>query len=186
MLFSRFFVSWGLLFVRGGSGRCDGIAAIQNAVTAGHSAGIGGIADGHAAGIGSIVCERTADGDLSAVGERSAGVIGQGSAAFNGNGVVAFVGGAGIVADRSAVGDAAAGFNGDGAEGSGRVPVAVAQPAVVSNRAAHQKRSEIIDARGVISKDERINFINRVRTMASAVAKLYVAQREELGFPLCK
>ena len=44
----------------------------------------------------------------------------------------------------------------------------------------------LLDARGVISKDERINFINRVRTMASAVAQLYVAQREELGFPLCK
>ena len=44
----------------------------------------------------------------------------------------------------------------------------------------------LLDARGVISKDERINFINRVRTMASAVAKLYVAQREEMGFPLCK
>ena len=44
----------------------------------------------------------------------------------------------------------------------------------------------LLDARGVISKDERINFINRVRTMASAVARLYVAQREEMGFPLCK
>ena len=44
----------------------------------------------------------------------------------------------------------------------------------------------LLDARGVISKDERINFINRVRTMASAVAQLYVAQREEMGFPLCK
>ena len=44
----------------------------------------------------------------------------------------------------------------------------------------------LLDARGVISKDERINFINRVRTMASAVAKLYVAQRERMGFPLCK
>ena len=42
----------------------------------------------------------------------------------------------------------------------------------------------LLDARGVISKDERINFINRVRTMASAVAKLYVEQREKLGFPL--
>ena len=42
----------------------------------------------------------------------------------------------------------------------------------------------LLDARGVISKDERINFINRVRTMASAVAKLYVQQREKLGFPL--
>lgn len=44
----------------------------------------------------------------------------------------------------------------------------------------------LLDARGVISKDERINFINRVRTMASAVANLYIQQREKLGFPLLK
>ena len=44
----------------------------------------------------------------------------------------------------------------------------------------------LLDARGVISKDERINFINRIRTMAAAVARLYVEQRENLGFPLCK
>ena len=44
----------------------------------------------------------------------------------------------------------------------------------------------LLDARGVISKDERINFINRVRTMASGVASLYVKQREKLGFPLLK
>lgn len=44
----------------------------------------------------------------------------------------------------------------------------------------------LLDARGVISKDERINFINRVRTMAAQVAQLYVEQRKELGFPLCK
>ena len=44
----------------------------------------------------------------------------------------------------------------------------------------------LLDARGVISKDERINFINRVRTMASAVANLYVEQRKEMGYPLCK
>ncbi len=44
----------------------------------------------------------------------------------------------------------------------------------------------LLDARGVISKDERINYINRVRTMAAAVAQLYVKQRENLGFPLCK
>ncbi len=44
----------------------------------------------------------------------------------------------------------------------------------------------LLDARGVISKDERINFINRVRTMAASVAQLYVKQRENLGFPLCK
>ena len=44
----------------------------------------------------------------------------------------------------------------------------------------------LLDARGVISKDERVNYINRVRTMAAAVAKLYVKQRESLGFPLLK
>ncbi len=44
----------------------------------------------------------------------------------------------------------------------------------------------LLDARGVISKDERINYINRVRTMAAAVAQLYVKQRKNLGFPLCK
>ena len=44
----------------------------------------------------------------------------------------------------------------------------------------------LLDARGVISKDERNLFIGRIRTMATRVAKLYVAQREKLGFPLCK
>lgn len=44
----------------------------------------------------------------------------------------------------------------------------------------------LLDARGVISKDERINYINRVRRMAAMVAKLYVEQRETLGFPLFK
>ena len=44
----------------------------------------------------------------------------------------------------------------------------------------------LLDARGVISKDERINFINRVRTMAASVAQLYVKQRENLGFQLWK
>ena len=44
----------------------------------------------------------------------------------------------------------------------------------------------LLDARGVISKDERNNFINRIRTMASKVAKLYVIKREKMGFPLCK
>ncbi len=42
----------------------------------------------------------------------------------------------------------------------------------------------LLDARGVISKDERINYINRVRKMAAEVAKLYVKQREKLGYPL--
>ena len=44
----------------------------------------------------------------------------------------------------------------------------------------------LLDARGVISKDERINYINRVRTLAAKVAKLYVEQSEKLGFPLIK
>ncbi len=44
----------------------------------------------------------------------------------------------------------------------------------------------LLDARGVISKDERVNYINRVRTLASNVAKLYVEQREKLGYPLIK
>ena len=44
----------------------------------------------------------------------------------------------------------------------------------------------LLDARGVISKDERVNFINRVRTLAARVAKLYVEQREKMGFPLIK
>ena len=42
----------------------------------------------------------------------------------------------------------------------------------------------LLDARGAISKDERNNFINRIRSMASKVAKLYVQQREKMGFPL--
>jgi len=44
----------------------------------------------------------------------------------------------------------------------------------------------LMDARGVISKDERTNYINRIRRMAAGVAKLYVEQREKLGFPLLK
>ena len=44
----------------------------------------------------------------------------------------------------------------------------------------------LLDARGVISRDERINYINRVRRMAAMVAQLYVEQRKELGFPLLK
>ena len=44
----------------------------------------------------------------------------------------------------------------------------------------------LLDARGVISKDERVNYINRVRTLAARVAKLYVEQREKMGFPLLK
>jgi glycyl-tRNA synthetase alpha chain len=44
----------------------------------------------------------------------------------------------------------------------------------------------LLDARGVISKDERTNYILRIRRLAERVAKLYVEQREALGFPLLK
>ena len=44
----------------------------------------------------------------------------------------------------------------------------------------------LLDARGVISKDERTNFINRIRRMAEKTAKLYYNQRAEMGFPLLK
>lgn len=44
----------------------------------------------------------------------------------------------------------------------------------------------LLDARGVISKDERTNFINRIRRMAEKTAKLYYKQREDMGFPLLK
>ena len=44
----------------------------------------------------------------------------------------------------------------------------------------------LLDARGVISKDERINYIKKKKKMAAAVAKLYVEQRKELGYPLLK
>ncbi len=44
----------------------------------------------------------------------------------------------------------------------------------------------LLDARGVISKDERTNYILRIRRLAEQVAKLYVQQREALGFPLLK
>ncbi len=42
----------------------------------------------------------------------------------------------------------------------------------------------LLDARGVISKDERTNYILRIRRLAEQVAKRYVEQREALGFPL--
>lgn len=44
----------------------------------------------------------------------------------------------------------------------------------------------LLDARGVISKDERIQYILRIRRLAEQVAKAYVKQREILAFPLCK
>ena len=46
--------------------------------------------------------------------------------------------------------------------------------------------SNLLDARGVISKDERTQYILRIRRLAEQVAKAYVEQREKLGFPLLK
>ena len=42
----------------------------------------------------------------------------------------------------------------------------------------------LLDARGAISITERTAYIARVRALASAIARLYVQQREELGHPL--
>jgi glycyl-tRNA synthetase alpha chain len=44
----------------------------------------------------------------------------------------------------------------------------------------------LLDARGAISKDERTNTILRIRRMAEQVARLFVAQREAMGYPLLK
>jgi glycyl-tRNA synthetase alpha chain len=44
----------------------------------------------------------------------------------------------------------------------------------------------LLDARGVISKDERMQYILRIRRLAEQVARLYVTQREEKGFPLLR
>jgi glycyl-tRNA synthetase alpha chain len=44
----------------------------------------------------------------------------------------------------------------------------------------------LLDARGVISVTERTRYIGKVRGLARLVAHLYLAQREELGFPLMR
>src|SRR5262249_26969740 len=44
----------------------------------------------------------------------------------------------------------------------------------------------LLDARRAISVTERQRYILRVRTLASAVARAYLASRESLGFPLLK
>ena len=43
-----------------------------------------------------------------------------------------------------------------------------------------------MDARGMLSRDERTNHIMIIRRLAEQVAKLYVEQRKALGFPLLK
>ena len=42
----------------------------------------------------------------------------------------------------------------------------------------------LLDARGAISITERTGYIGRVRTLASAVARLYADQRKDMGYPL--
>jgi len=44
----------------------------------------------------------------------------------------------------------------------------------------------ILDARGAISVTERSQYIDRIRHLARQVARNYLAQREELGYPLMK
>jgi len=42
----------------------------------------------------------------------------------------------------------------------------------------------VLDARGAVSATERVSYIRRVRDLACAVARAYVASREAKGFPL--
>ena len=42
----------------------------------------------------------------------------------------------------------------------------------------------LLDARGAISITERTGYIGRVRGVASAVARLYAKQRQDMGYPM--
>ena len=42
----------------------------------------------------------------------------------------------------------------------------------------------ILEARGAISVTERTKYIDRIRNLARMVSKNYIAQREEMGYPL--
>lgn len=42
----------------------------------------------------------------------------------------------------------------------------------------------LLDARGVVSVTERVRYIARIRNLAKQIAKLYLAQRQKMGFPL--
>ncbi|BAP17739.1 MAG: glycine--tRNA ligase subunit alpha [cyanobacterium endosymbiont of Epithemia adnata isolate EadnSB Bon19] len=44
----------------------------------------------------------------------------------------------------------------------------------------------LLDARGVIAVAERTRYIGRIRNLAREVARSYLQQRDELGFPLVK
>ncbi|QCI23692.1 glycine--tRNA ligase subunit alpha [Buchnera aphidicola (Macrosiphoniella sanborni)] len=43
----------------------------------------------------------------------------------------------------------------------------------------------LLDARNVISSNERQNYILRIRKLTTQIAKIYLYKREKLGFPLC-
>ncbi|MCP5094267.1 MAG: glycine--tRNA ligase subunit beta [Chloroflexi bacterium] len=42
----------------------------------------------------------------------------------------------------------------------------------------------VLDTRGAVGVTERANYFHRMRRMARQVSKLYIAQREQLGYPL--
>ncbi|MGY3724177.1 glycyl-tRNA synthetase alpha chain [Granulicatella balaenopterae] len=44
----------------------------------------------------------------------------------------------------------------------------------------------LMDARGIVSATDRAGYLGRIRKMARAIAKSFVAEREALGFPLLK
>ncbi|WP_368652106.1 glycine--tRNA ligase subunit alpha [Ornithinibacillus sp. 4-3] len=44
----------------------------------------------------------------------------------------------------------------------------------------------LLDAKGVLSVNERTAYIGRVRNLARSIAKAYISKREELGFPMLK
>ncbi|MGX7140984.1 glycine--tRNA ligase subunit alpha [Facklamia languida] len=44
----------------------------------------------------------------------------------------------------------------------------------------------LLDARGLISPSDRAAYLGRIRKLARGIAKAFVAEREELGFPLLK
>ena len=44
----------------------------------------------------------------------------------------------------------------------------------------------LLDARGAVSVTERAGYLSRIRNMAKSVAKVFVAERKKLGYPLIK
>lgn len=44
----------------------------------------------------------------------------------------------------------------------------------------------LLDARGAVSVTERAGYLSRIRNMARKVARVFVAERKKLGFPLIK